>query len=130
MNPGFLTAKGVQRDTGLQEIVNRRVLGTDALKRLRFALVDLTDAEKLANPQYAGHRDTEQGGLGSMSKVATMYAAYQLKFDLEELSRQRGITVLADLFQAARGLWNEAQRPDPSSVTAMFPAGPQIEAQG
>ena len=130
MNPGFLTATGVKHDSGLQEIVARRVLGNPKLACLRFALVDLTGPDKLIDPHYAGNKDTVQGGLGSMSKVATLYAAHQLKFDLEELSRQQGITNLADLFQAARDLWNKAQVPDPANVTSIFTADPKIEMQG
>jgi hypothetical protein len=130
VNPGFLTPTDVKRNSGLQDIVNRRVLGTEALKRLRFSLVDLTGPVKLADPQYAGHQDTVQGGLGSMAKVATLYAAYQLKFDLEELSRQRGITDRDSLFDAARELWNKAQKPNPASVTPISSAGPKIELQG
>ena len=131
MDPGFLTSTGVTRDSGLQAIVERRVLKNHPkLGRLRFALVDLTGAAKLASPQFAGNRETEQGGLGSMAKLACMYAAYQLKFDLEELARQRSITDLKVLFDAARALWSDNQKPDPAHVTQLFPAGPKIELFG
>jgi hypothetical protein len=131
MNPGFLTATNVTRNAVLQAIVERRILSKDLkLKALRFALVDLTGTVKRANPQFAGNRETEQGGLGSTSKIACMYAAYQLKFDLEELSRRQGITNEADLFRAARGLWKAAQKPDPAKVTTLFPAAPKIETNG
>ncbi len=131
MNPGFLTSTGVTRDPGLQAIIDRRVLKDHPkLGRLRFALVDLTGAAKLASPQFAGNRESEQGGLGSMAKLACMYAAYQLKFDLEELARQRSITDLKALFDAARALWSGNQKPDPAHVTQLFPAGPKIELFG
>jgi len=131
MNPGFLTPTGVNPDPALQAIVKRRILDKfPELKKLRFALVDLTEPAKLTSPQYAGHRDTEQGGLGSMSKIQCMCAAYQLKADLEELARQRSITNQKDLFEAARDLWHSTQKPDPAHVTQLFPADPKIELQG
>lgn len=131
MNPGFLTSTGVTRDSALQAIVERRVLNNHPrLGRLRFALVDLTGAVKLRSPQFAGSRETEQGGLGSMAKLACMYAAYQLKFDLEDLARQRSITDLKVLFDAARALWTDNQKPDPAHVTQLFPSGPKIELFG
>lgn len=131
MNPGFLTPKGVTADPGLQAIVARRVLRQHPkLGQLRFALVDLTGPAKLASPQFAGHRETEQGGLGSMAKLACMYAAYQLKFDLEELARQGGVTDLKALFDAARALWNASQKPNSALVTPLFPSGPKIELLG
>lgn len=131
MNPGFLTATGVTRTSALQQIVDRRVLTNHPrLKKLRFALVDLTGSAKLASPQFSGHRELEQGGLGSMSKQACMYAAWQLKFDLEVLSRKQGITNQTALFDAARKLWNDAQKPDPAHVTTLFPKGPKIEELG
>ena len=130
MNPGFLTPTGVSRNTGLQDIVKRRVLSKSDLRKLRFALVDLTGVEKLGKPQFSGNNETVQGGLGSMSKIACMYAAYQMKFDLEELSRQKGLTTQKDLFDAARKLWSDAQVPDPSKVTQFFAHDPKLEARG
>jgi hypothetical protein len=131
MNPGFLTSTGVTRDPGLQAIVERRILTKSiALKKLRFALVDLTGLEKHAAPQFAGNRETEQGGLGSTSKLACMYAAYQLKFDLEELSRRRGITDEKILFDAARAIWKDSQKPDPVHSTTLFSSDPKVEQLG
>src|SRR5262249_3612852 len=113
MNPGFFTPAGVQRNDPLQQIVNRRVLSKADLKKLRFALVDLTGSGKILTPHFAGNDETKQGGLGSMSKIAAMYAAYQLKFDLEELARLKKITTEKDLFDAAQVLWADTQKPDP-----------------
>ena len=130
MNPGFMTATGVTRNKALQDIVGKRVLGNARFKKLRFALVDLTGSSKLANPQFAGNRELEQGGMGSIGKLACLYVAWQLKFDLEELSHQRGITDEAALFAAARSLWDSTQKPDPAHVTQLFPAIPKIELNG
>jgi hypothetical protein len=137
MNPGFFTSTGVKRHDPLQKIVNRRVLedGVAApkhpeLRKLRFALVDLTGAAKLKDPQFAGHNETDQGGLGSLAKTACMYAAFQLKFDLEELAKQKSLTTEKDLFQAARDLWNDTQKRDTANTTSIFPKGPKIELLG
>jgi hypothetical protein len=127
MNPGFLTSTGVTRHNPLQQIVARRVLTKPDLKKLRFALVDLTGSAKLAAPQLAGNDETKQGGLGSMSKIAAMYAAYQLKFDLEELARQKSLLTQKDLFDAARALWADTQKPDPKKIATLFSTNPKIE---
>ena len=135
MNPGFLTPTSVDRDHDLQAIVNRRVLEVGVRKPLhprihnfRFALVDLT-ADVLA-PKFAGHEETRQGGLGSMSKVGTMFAAFQLRFDMRELARNQGLTSQLALFAAARKIWADTQVRDPSLVTSIFPAKPKIELLG
>jgi hypothetical protein len=137
MNPGFLTPTGVTRNAGLQAIVDRRVLENGVsqpkhpeLRRLRFALVDLTGPKEFSSPHFAGNRETEQGGLGSLSKIACMYAAYQCKFDLEQLARQKGLTTEKDLFDAARDLWNDTQKKDTANVTTLFPQNPKIELFG
>ncbi len=137
LNPGFLTSSAVTRNTALQGIVERRVREVGVatprhpeLRRLRFALVDLTGAAKLASPEFAGHEETKQGGIGSMAKTACMYAAFQLRFDLEELSRQKSITVEADLFSAARDAWNDTQKRDPANASTIFARNPKIELLG
>ena len=135
MNPGFLTATGVTRNDPLQKIVNRRVLEDGvaapthpALRTLRFSLVDLTGAAKLASPQYAGFKDLEQGGLGSLAKTAAMWAAYQLKFDLEELAKSQ--STAAALFKAARDAWDATQKRDASKTSTLFASNPKIELLG
>jgi len=137
MNPGFFTTTGVKRHDPLQKIVNRRVLeeGVAApqhpeLRKLRFALVDLTGPANLKDPKFAGHNETDQGGLGSLAKTACMYAAFQLKFDLEELARQKSLTTEKALFQAARDIWNDTQKRDTANATSIFPKGPKIELLG
>jgi hypothetical protein len=137
MNPGFFTTTGVTRNAGLQAIVDRRVLEASVatprhseLRRLRFALVDLTGAAKLAAPEFAGHDELVQGGIGSMAKIACMYAAFQLRFDLEALSRSGGITTKSDLFAAARRLWLQSQKRDSSKLTTLFSTRPLIERLG
>jgi hypothetical protein len=139
MNPGFLTATGVTRNAALQAIVDRRVLesGKSAahmahptFRNMRFALVDLTGPGKLASPQFSAHDETVQGGLGSMAKLSCMYAAYQLKFDLEQLSKQAGISDEKTLFKTARDHWNDTQKRDTAAVTQLFASGPAIRLLG
>jgi hypothetical protein len=137
MNPGFLTSTDVKPDDPLQKIVNRRVLEESVttpkhpeLRRLRFALVDLTGAAKLRDPQFAGHNEKDQGGLGSLAKTACMYAAFQLKFDLEELARQKSLTSEKALFDAARDVWTDTQKRDTANTKSIFPKGPKIELLG
>lgn len=137
LNPGFFTPTGVTRNAKLQAIVQRRVRedGVAAprhpeLRALRFALVDLTGAAKLNNPEFAGHDETKQGGIGSLAKTACMYAAFQLKFDLEELARQQGLGTEKALFEAARDAWNDTQKRDAAKITTIFPRNPKIELLG
>jgi hypothetical protein len=141
MNPGFLTTTGVTRDVGtggrkgLQDIVNRRVLevgkaDADAdhpeFRKLRFALVDLSGANR-TSPKFAGANELTQGGLGSMAKMACMYAAYQLKFDLEDLAKSKGLTTQQSLFTEARKIWGDTQKPDKTKIQALFAGKPKIE---
>jgi hypothetical protein len=137
MNPGFLTATGATRNAGLQAIVQRRVLEDGVaspkhpeLRALRFGLVDLTGAARLSSPQFAGKDETVQGGLGSLAKLACMFTAYQLKFDLEELARQKGLSTEKDIFDAARNVWTDAQKRDAANAKTLFAAKPKIEQLG
>jgi hypothetical protein len=127
MNPGFFTPTGVTRNAALQNMVGRRVLTQDVLRKLRFAVVDLTGPEKLANPQFAGNRETEQGGCGSMAKLACMFAAFQLQFDLQSMAQRLNITSQKKLFDGARGVWDFLQIRTKTAPVPIFPANPKIE---
>jgi hypothetical protein len=128
MNPGFFTSNGVIRNSRLQDIVNDRVLGVGDLGKLRFALVDLT-GEKLNRPEFAGHRDLEQGGVGSMAKLACMYAIYQLQFDLQHfLTIGSSPPEEKRFFAGMREFWRISQLPiKEKKVTNIFPARPRID---
>jgi hypothetical protein len=126
MNPGFFTPTGVTRNAQLQAIVDDRVLGTGNLGKLRFALVDLTGA-KLGKPEFAGHRELEQGGVGSMAKLACMYATYQLQFDVQHFAGLKKPPLdQKALFAAIREFWKFTQIPG-KKVTNIFPAKPKID---
>lgn len=130
MNPGFFTPTDVTRNDVLQKIVDRRVLKESRFRNLRIALVDLTGPDKLASPQFAGHREREQGGVGSMAKLACMYAAYQLQFDLQALAGRLNITDQKRLFDGIRAAWSFLQLPSTRPPTVIFGANPRIEVKG
>jgi hypothetical protein len=127
MNPGFFTPTGVSRNQRLQDILNDRVLGVGDLGKLRFALVDLT-GDKLNKPEFAGHRELEQGGVGSMAKLACMYAAYQLQFDLQHFLTIGPPPDEKKFFAGMREFWRLSQVPTKGKkVTNIFPAKPRID---
>lgn len=123
MNPGFLKADDlIEFDTGLDRklvdlIVDspdyRSVIHPDAVSRrypderdkLRVALVDLTGG-KLCRPGYAGWGSTWPMSGGSTAKIAILYAAHQLLFDLNELVRSSSARTAADLKAAAASAWS------------------------
>lgn len=130
-NPGFFTASGVQRDSGLQGILDKRLQSLNPAKRtrlenLRFALVDLT--ESIDRPKFAGHDELKQGGLGSMAKLAIMNAAFQLKFDLSVIALRQSLTTKEALFKAARDEWNKTQvRSANPTIKELHASNPKIE---
>lgn len=133
MNLPFMTDTDTVRNPGLQTILDQQIPATDPLRSdgppkgrgLRFALVDLT-GDKLNSPQFAGHREKDQGGLGSMAKLACMCAAFQLKFDLETL----GVSDLTALFKQARDNWNDTQIPGFDRHLIFSGASPKPPAPG
>jgi hypothetical protein len=125
LDPGFYGAKGsYTRATKLQACLDQVV--TDArFKGMQIALVDLTrhlgelDKAKRPAPEYAGHRDRDQVGVGSVAKIAPMLASYQLWFDLRELAKAHGITKKDDLFARARADWADAQKPAGGTLVSL-----------
>jgi hypothetical protein len=120
MNPGFFRADGFHNfDTVLHAKLQNLMLNTpkyavmladeskkkrnaSAGDRVRVALVDLT-GDKLCKPGYAdwGSRFPITGG--STVKIAMLYAAHQLLFDLNEMARTGGLKTATDLKK--RALW-------------------------
>lgn len=126
MNPGFLTSTGVKKANQLQGFVDSFLGRKRNLSRLRFALVDLS--KKDLSPDFAGHRETEQGGLGSMAKIAVMYGVFQLKFDLEVFAKRMSLNSQRTLFNAARAIWAKTQIEDAKAPgKELHPAKPKIE---
>lgn len=122
MNPGFLKADdAIEFDTRLDKklvdlIVDdadyRTAIHRDAVSKrypderdtLRVALVDLT-GQKLCRPGYAGWGSTWPMQGGSTAKLAILYAAHQLLFDLNELSRAGNLRTATDVKSAATSGW-------------------------
>ncbi len=123
MNPGFLKADDlIEFDTRLDgKLIDlivgnadyRTMVSAESVRRrwpsqgdkLRVALVDLTGS-KLCRPGYAGWGSTWPMPGGSTAKIAMVYAAHQLLFDLDELARVGGLRTAADLKTAARAAWS------------------------
>lgn len=73
--------------------------------KLHVAVVDLSGARKLCQPQFAGFGAELNESGASTSKIILFFAAYQLLFDLEEMVKAGGITKTADLRKKANSEW-------------------------
>jgi hypothetical protein len=118
-----------------------------SLKDIHFAVVDLT--ADIKSPKFAGNegklagatRDltTETDFGGSMVKIAAMYAAYQLQYDLNVLATNLKISLAAgddhakkkaELFQAAWDTWVQTQKDDPAAASTDLPTvDPKLKLQ-
>ena len=118
-----------------------------SLKDIRFALVDLT--ADINAPKFAGNEGKAAGATrdlaiepsfgGSLVKIAAMYAAYQLQYDLNALAKSLKISLSAEddhakkkaeLFQAAWDTWVQTQKDDPAAATKDLPAAdPKLKIQ-
>jgi hypothetical protein len=88
---------------------------------LRFAVCDLSGP----TPVYAGHSDEKNGFVASIAKVAAMYAAFQLQYDLNVMAqRNRSLTTKTQLFEHAWREWISAQ-----THPARLPDGERIRVQ-
>ena len=125
MNPGFYRASDGfhEFDTVLHAKLQNLLLDTpkyavmlvdeskkkrdpNAGDRVRVALVDLT-GEKICKPGYADWGSTFPITGGSTVKIAMLYAAHQLLFDLDEMSRINGLKTAADLKKKADEVWSQ-----------------------
>lgn len=70
-----------------------------------MAVVDLT-GDKLCWPGYADWGSTLPIISGSTVKVAILYAAHQLLFDLNEMARTGGLGTVAELKAKADEVWS------------------------
>lgn len=73
--------------------------------RLHVAVVDLSGARKLCQPQFAGFGAELNESGASTAKILLFHAAHQLLFDLEELVKAGGIKKTADLKKKANTAW-------------------------
>lgn len=125
LNPGFIDAQdnllpsdALQK--GLADLLteNRnfsRFLTRDSIRlrrgfsgdKIHVALVDLT-GKKMTQPEFAGWASTVPVDAGSSIKVAPLYAAFQLKADLEHIARTEGIARTQDLLETVDARWKRA----------------------
>jgi hypothetical protein len=148
MNPGFFRATDGfhEFDTVLHAKLQNLLLDTpkfavmlaDQSKRtrdphledrVRVAVVDLT-GDKICKPGYADWGSTLPITSGSTVKVAILYAAHQLLFDLNEMARTGGLRTVAALKAKADEIWSRLIcPPDLDWLVAFDPKGPTVRVQ-
>ncbi len=87
-----------------------------------LALVDLTGA-KSNTPVFAGHWAWGTGvamEAGSLAKILPLFALYQLRFDLDTMAAQQGITKAAALVPAVKAAWRGQGLSAGPDVHALF----------
>ena len=147
MNPGFFRADGFHEfDTVLHAKLQNLLLDTpkyavmladeskrkrdpSAGDRVRVALVDLT-GDKLCKPGYADWGSTFPITGGSTVKIAMLYAAHQLLFDLNEMARTGGLKTAAELKKKADEVWSQLICPPDLDWLVEFDSkGPTVRAK-
>lgn len=97
--------------------------------RVRVALVDLT-GDKICKPGYADWGSTLPITSGSTVKIAMLYAAHQLLFDLNEMARTGGLKTAADLKKKADQVWSQLICPPHLDWLVEFDqTGPTVRAK-
>jgi len=120
MDPGFLTSTGkLQFDNRLDKSLidllvddkdYKTFLAAESIKKrwpsagdqIRVCLVDLS-GDKICRPGYAGWGSTYDIGGASTAKIALIYAAHQIVFDLNQMAKTQKITSLSALESYANG---------------------------
>jgi len=145
MNPGFFrAADGFHEfDTVLHSKVQSLLLNTpqyavmlaDESKRtrdphpadrVRVAVVDLT-GDKICKPGYADWGSTLPITGGSTVKVAMLYAAHQLLFDLNQMASTGGLSTVAALKAKAGQVWSQLIcPPDLNWLVTLDSKGPTV----
>jgi hypothetical protein len=126
MTPGYLLPSDPRRqalqkalDTLLQTNYAEAIA---APVHLRIGLVDLTGVRYHA-PVFAGHwawgPGTSMEG-GSLPKILPLYALYQLRFDLDTVAAQQGITKAAALLSTVHAAWKKEGLASPPNVLKLF----------
>jgi hypothetical protein len=94
---------------------------------LTLALVDLTDPSA---PVYAGIRDQDTVFIASMAKIAALYAAFELRKQLQDaISNVPTSVPVADLIAEIRRTWQpliDATKPNDSAAFSGFPSLSEI----
>jgi V8-like Glu-specific endopeptidase len=136
LNPGFIDDKDNLENSALQDnlvsllIENEefsRYLSRDSLHlrkagatdKIRVALIDLT-GKRNTEPQFAGWGSTVAIDSGSAVKVAVLYAAFQLKADLEHIANSEGIHSTPELCNSVDQRWQKTGIVDRPKLAEIF----------
>jgi hypothetical protein len=126
MAPGYLLPSDPRRQA-LQKALDAVLQSNyaDAIAppvHLRIGLVDLTGVRYHA-PVFAGHWAWGPGSsmeAGSLAKILPLYALYQLRFDLDTVAAQQGITKAAALLSTVKAAWTKEGLASSPDVQALF----------
>jgi hypothetical protein len=103
LDPGIYTATGQYLlDPSLKPHVEA-VAKRPTARGLQFALVDLTSG--VTSPKFYGIRHTQQAAIASIGKIFVMYAAFQLRAQMQRLRAAIGAATNTDVWAAARTRW-------------------------
>lgn len=136
LNPGFIDDKDALESSPLQGSLTTLLtenadfssfLARDSVRmkkagaedKIRVALIDLTE-KRLTKPQFAGWGSTVAVDCGSAAKVAVLYAAFQLKGDLEHIAKTEGVSKTAELVQIVDKKWQKAGIVERPKVVEIF----------
>lgn len=139
MNPGFWSDDDARYNPTLQSRIDLLLVSNKSFKKLPFALADLT--KNVNAPAYAGNRtkaasggrdkDTTQSFVASITKIAAMYAAFQLQYDLNVLAQKNpSWTTKALLFDGAWNEWLKTQLDDEAATVTPVLSDPKVEIHG
>lgn len=122
MDPGIydgLEKYKVSMNDVLQKCL-MQVMKQPAFRQIRVSLVDLTTGV----PQFAGFNHKDQVFVASVSKIAAMLGAFQLRHDLQVSLKQKKPTPkkLTELFDLMRDDWAGTQF-DPGGKASPFSSG-------
>ncbi len=89
---------------GLQKCLERLMQGRSGMQA---ALVDMTGG----GTDFAGFDHKRNVHIASIGKLAVMYAAHQLRFDLDRMAAAATFSTANDLFDHAKKTWRDTQTP-------------------
>ncbi len=123
-NPGFIDVANdtIVTHTALHDALGKLMNGKYKAqsRRMSLALVDLTGA-KLATPQFAGWRSTQNMYGASVPKLLALLALHQLRADLSDLAaRPTMLSTRAALVKAASDAWKAAGLDPAPDVDALL----------
>jgi hypothetical protein len=149
-DPGFWTKDGASFDPGRQRLLERMLADIEptypSWKSMRLAMVDLSGgAPELCGVQVPGSASTKKKGetitdaprcmetweAASCTKVALLYAAFQLRKDLVAMADANPGATPDELRDKMRIKWLASQVIDTTKPTEVLRAkGPKVELRG